>query len=144
MGVRCSISELAAEELAMLKAHPDMDCAPPNSGDRHFIDKGWHTLYELLRDKGAPWNLAITGDWRHPAWNVSFSDFLDPGADAYVGFVSTRLVQQVATVFAALSRSERERWYADKGLEDWGELDQLAEAYQRAAERGVALLILIA
>lgn len=145
MGIRAGFTEItpgAFEQIAR-GGEPDV-----SRGKRHFIDKAWddfHTVFERL---GPPLSLIIAGDCLHPQSPHSLQDFYKGGHDFYAGFMSAKLVREIADILAALPLLHLTQWYTELGVggydRDFYLFDELKAAYVEAAKHGNALMIFIA
>jgi hypothetical protein len=145
MGIRAAFSEISSEVFEQVRAglEPDM-----HEIEWHSVDKAWYDIFNVLKEKGPPLDLAIVGDCLHPLSPHSLADFCNGGHEYYFGFVSPRTVQAVSEALSGLKLTDVKTWYNDCGIA-FGNYDQtmfqeMKAAYCNAAKRGNALRIGIA
>jgi hypothetical protein len=112
--------------------------APDLAGCRvHSIDKAWDSLHSVLRSKGPPLSLAITGDRTHPQGGHSLDEFIQGGHDYYIALVSPRLVQEIAEALTNVTPKEFKQWERESGGDRHSAVElffpQLKAAYREAA-----------
>jgi hypothetical protein len=143
MGVRAGLTEIPAELFEQVVAG---EAKLPDE-PRHSIDKAWHDFHAVFKVKGPPLSLAIAGDHLHPLSPHSLDEFCEGNHDYYVGFVSPRLVREVADALSTLTAAGYKRCESELFGDHYncGEtfFPCLKAAYSEAAARQNALMIVI-
>ncbi len=141
MGMRASFTEIspqAFEEIAR-GGEPDV-----SKGNQHFIDKAWYEFDKVFQRLGPPLSLAIAGDCLHPQRPQSFGEW----HEFYAGFMSPKLVREIAKALSALTLPQLQQWYTELGIggydRDLRLFANLKVAYVEAADHGNSLMIFIA
>lgn len=146
MGVSAGLTEISPHDFEELTAGG----SPDTSGaEYHSLDRAWGDINEALRQAGPPLDKAITGDRLHPDCPHTFEDFFSGSHDYYVGFASPELVREVADALAGCNPPHSARQEGSVEFDyiaDYvGEYFKvLRDVYNGAAERGNALMIIIA
>jgi len=144
MGVRATLTEIPSDlfEQVIAGREPTFPDQPS-----HSIDKAWTDFHAVFKVKGPPLSFAIAGDHLYSLSPHRLDDFCDGNHEYYIGFVSPRLVREVADVLSTLTetdykRSESELFGNDHG---YGEtfFPVLKAAYTEAAARKNSLMIVI-
>lgn len=149
MGVRAHLFEVPAGILSNWMIG-NIDEKILASTPHTFLDKSWYVLHLMFRGMKPPLTRAISGEQAYPAGSSPTLDsFIEGiGAGYYIAFTSPHLVQEIAAALQTLSESEivaaahesaiAEDTYIKDHLED------LRQAYSRAAANGNGLCITIA
>ncbi|MEX0718643.1 MAG: hypothetical protein WD066_18765 [Planctomycetaceae bacterium] len=144
MGVRAGLTVISAEAFDEIVAGKEPDC----TGPYYPLDKAWRDFRIILEDRDPPLRYAISGDVLHPQSPHTLEEFCEGNHEWYAGFVSPRLVREIAAELEALPPSEWQRWYderCDGSYDPDGTFFQeLKAAYGDAARSGRALMIFIA
>ncbi len=101
MGRSAILVELAPDLFARVAAGADPDL---QRAAQHSLESAWDSLHAVLRSKGPPLSLAISGDCRHPVCPHSLDEFREGSHDYYLGLVSPQLVREVAEELALVAR----------------------------------------
>jgi hypothetical protein len=145
MGVRGSFTEISPEIFEQLVRGEEPQIP---EGRWHSVDKAWYAFYRGFHQKGPPLSLAMTGDCLHPLSPQTLDDFCKGGHEWYFGLVSPKLVREVAEALTALSTAELQKSCDECGCGAYAcdsyFFTELKSAYASAAERGNALMIMIA
>ena len=114
----------------------------------HSIDKAWDSLHSVLRSKGPPLSLAITGDCIHPQGGHSLDEFIQGDNDYYIALMSPRLVQEITAALTNVTAKEFKQWESESGDNRHSAVElffpQLKAAYREAAAEKSGLMIVIA
>src|SRR5262245_29336015 len=111
MGQLATFAAIGPDLFERIVAGADPDLA----GCRvHSIDKAWDSLHAVLRSKGPPLSLAITGDRTHPRGGHSLDECIQGGHDYYIALMSPRLVQEVAAALTSIT-AEFKQWEGESG-----------------------------
>jgi hypothetical protein len=145
MGQLASFSEIAPDILEEILAgeDPDLSGCPT-----HSIDKAWNSLNAVLKMKGPPVSLAITGDTEHPQGGHSLDEFIAGDYEFYIALISPRLVQEVAKALKTVTAKQFKQWEIDSvgvrrsAVESF--FPYLKSAYQDAAKAKNGMMIVIA
>jgi hypothetical protein len=145
MGLRAGLTEITPDVFDQIARGEEPDLP---SGERRSIDKAWDDFHVVFKKEGPPLSLAIAGDVLHPESRHTLEDFLGGNHDYYVGFMSPGLVRDIANALTgfALSELTRRCEALDPGQYTCGLgfFGELKAAYTEAAQRGNALVIVIA
>jgi hypothetical protein len=145
MGQLAVFTEIAPDIFERAIAGTDPD---PTGSRQHSIDKAWDSLHVVLRSKGPPLSLAISGDCIHPQGRHSLDQFIQGHHDYYIALMSPGLVQEVAKAFTNVTAAEFKQWQSRLGGERHSAAElffpQLKAAYREAAAAQNALMIVIA
>ena len=145
MGLRAGLTEITADAFEQAARGGDPDNL--TAGERHSIDKAWDDFHLTFGRCGPPLSLAISGDCLHPMCPQSLDEFREGNHDYYVGFMSPRLVREIADVLSRLPLSQLRQWYDELGVggydHDFSYFLELKTAYVDAAAHGNALIICI-
>lgn len=146
MGVRAGLTEINPQEFEELIAGRSPDVS---GGEYHSLDKAWGDIHEALRQVGPPLDKVLSGDRLHPDCHQTFEDFYRGSHDYYVGFASPELVREVADALARINPPEDVRREGSAKFDynadyvGWY-FRELQKVYSGAADRGNALMIVIA
>jgi hypothetical protein len=145
MGVRASFTEISPDAFKqiLIGGEPDV-----SQGARHFIDKAWDDFHVVFSRCNPPLNLVIAGDSLHPESPHSYQDFCDGDHEFFAGFMSPKLVAEIATALTDLPLYDLSQWYSELGVGGYDTgfslFNELKAAYLDAAKVGNALMIMIA
>jgi hypothetical protein len=144
--------EMAPDLFERVAAGADAD-ADLNRAANHSLEQLWDSLHVVLRSKGPPLSLAISGDCRHPLCPHNLDEYREGGHDYYLGLASPRLVGKVAEALANVTASDYKQWQTEairaRRLDpqyDGGVIffPYLKAAYSEAAARKNGLMVVIA
>jgi hypothetical protein len=145
MGVRASFTEISADAFRQILCGGEPDIS---HGARHFIDKAWDDFHVVFSQCNQPLNLIIAGDSLHPESPHSYQEFCDGGHDFFAGFMSPKLVAEIAAALTELPLHDLRQQYKELGVggydTDFYLFNELRAAYLDAAKVGNALMIMIA
>jgi hypothetical protein len=151
MGMRGHLHEWSAAVFARFRSGAREDIKDLANT---FIDKSWYDFHLLFKQFGPPLSLAIDGDFHPPdAECPNLDSWLDGSApsDFYFACVSPDLVKEIRDHLVTISEasfSEYEGAAPKSDLEwrpyfDVNTLEELKNAYNQAAARGNALMVMI-